>query len=182
MSNEYHDSADRVPDRGAGTLSKMMAIAMVLLAMVGAAVTLADAAWARTYWLTLVPIFGVMCTVAAWDDTRALDRMVVRQILHWLSVGLAIILDFNFLQARGEQTAAATGLSSLLILALGCLLAGIHLDWLFAAVGLLLLLMVVIVSVAQEYLALVFLAGVLIIALLLGAQWFTRRMRGPDQR
>ena len=29
------------------------------------AVTLADAAWARTYWLALVPIFGVMCIIAA---------------------------------------------------------------------------------------------------------------------
>ena len=103
--------------------------------------------------------------------------MVVRQILHWLSVGLAIILDFSFLQDRGEQTAAATGLSSLLILALGCLLAGIHLDWLFAAVGLLLFVMLIIFSVAQEYLVLVFLAGALVIALLLGAQWFANRPR-----
>ena len=175
MSTQHPDSADRAADHGGRTLPKMMAIAMVLLAMVGAAVTLADAAWARTYWLALVPIFGVMCTIAAWDDARSLDRMVVRQILHWLSVGLAIILDFNFLQARGEQTAAATGLSSLLILALGCLLAGIHLDWLFAVVGLLLLLMVALVSIAQEYLAMIFLLGVLIIVLLLGAQWFARR-------
>jgi hypothetical protein len=174
MSTQHPDSA-RAADHGGRTLPKMMAIAMVLLAMVGAAVTLADAAWARTYWLALVPIFGVMCTIAAWDDARSLDRMVVQQILHWLSVGLAIILDFNFLQARGEQTAAATGLSSLLILALGCLLAGIHLDWLFAVVGLLLLLMVALVSIAQEYLAMVFLLGVLIIVLLLGAQWFARR-------
>src|SRR5262245_41323743 len=73
---------DNDADLGGRTLPKMMAIAMVLLAMVGAAVTLADATWARTYWLTLVPIFGVMCTIAAWDDARALDRMVVRQILH----------------------------------------------------------------------------------------------------
>jgi len=175
MSTQHPDSAVAAADHGGRRLPKMMAIAMILLAMVGAAVTLADAAWARTYWLALVPIFGVMCTIAAWDDARAVDRMVVRQILHWLSVGLAIILDFNFLQARGEQTAAATGLSSLLILALGCLLAGIHLDWLFAVVGLLLLLMVVLVSIAQEYLALVFLLGVLIIALLLGAQWLARR-------
>jgi hypothetical protein len=175
MSMQHPEIVDRAADHGGRKLPKMMAIAMVLLAMVGAAVTLADAAWARTYWLALVPIFGVMCTIAAWDDTRAVDRMVVRQILHWLSVGLAIILDFNFLQARGEQTAAATGLSSLLILALGCLLAGIHLDWLFAVVGLLLLLMVALVSIAQEYLALVFLLGVLIIALLLGAQWLASR-------
>jgi hypothetical protein len=176
MTTQYPDSAERDTAPGGRTVPKMMAIAMVLLAMVGAAVTLADAAWARTYWLALVPIFGVMCTIAAWDNARALDRMVVRQILHWLSVGLAIILDFNFLQARGEQTAAATGLSSLLILALGCLLAGIHLDWLFALVGLLLLLMVALVSIAQEYLAMVFLIGVLIIVLLLGAQWFSRRL------
>jgi hypothetical protein len=172
MSTHQSDSA---ADLGGRTLPKMMAIAMVLLAMVGAAVTLADATWARTYWLALVPIFGVMCTIAAWDDARALDRMVVQQILHWLSVGLAIILDFNFLQASGEQTAASTGLSSLLILALGCLLAGIHLNWLFALVGLLLMLMVALVSITQEYLALVFLVGILIIVLLLGAQWFTRR-------
>ncbi len=174
MSNEYRDSG---PDRASGNLSKYMAIVMVLLAMVGAAVTLADATWSRTYWLTLVPIFGLMCIIAAWNDTRALDRMVVRQILHWLSVGLAIMLDFNFLRGRGEQTAAATGLSSLLILALGCFLAGIHLDWLFAVVGLLLFLMLVIFSIAQEYLVVVFLAGILIIALLVGAQWFANRLR-----
>jgi len=175
MSTQYPDSAERDADPGGRTLPKMMAVAMIVLAMVGAAVTLADATWARTYWLALVPVFGVMCTIAAWDNARSLDRMVVRQILHWLSVGLAIMLDFNFIQARGEETAAATGLSSLLILALGCLLAGIHLDWLFALVGLLLLLMVALVSIAQEYLALVFLLGILIIALLLGAQWLSRR-------
>jgi len=175
MSTQYPDSAERDADFGGRTLPKMMAVAMIVLAMVGAAVTLADATWARTYWLALVPVFGVMCTIAAWDNARSLDRMVVRQILHWLSVGLAIMLDFNFIQARGEETAAATGLSSLLILALGCLLAGIHLDWLFALVGLLLLLMVALVSIAQEYLALVFLLGILIIALLLGAQWLSRR-------
>jgi hypothetical protein len=174
MSNEYRDGET---DNGGRNISKYMAIAMVLLAMIGAAVTLADAAWARTYWLTLVPIFGLMCIVAAWKGSADPNRMVVRQILHWLSVGLAIILDFSFLQDRGEQTAAATGLSSLLILALGCLLAGIHLDWLFAAVGLLLFVMLIIFSIAQEYLVLVFLAGVLVIALLLGAQWFANRPR-----
>src|SRR5262245_6440268 len=80
MSTQHPDSA---ADLGGRTLPKIMAVAMVVLAMVGAAVTLADAAWARAYWLALVPIFGVMCIIAAWDDARSLDRMVVRQILHW---------------------------------------------------------------------------------------------------
>jgi hypothetical protein len=37
-------------------------------------------------------------------------------------------------------------LSSLLILALGCLLAGVYMEWLFLLVGLLLLAIVIIVS------------------------------------
>jgi hypothetical protein len=159
----------------ASNLTTGMAIAMVLLAMLGAALTLANSSWSRTYWLLLVPIYGLLCTIAAWSDARSLDRMVMRQILHWISVGGAILLDFNFLQGRGQQTAAATGLSSLLILALGCLLAGIHLSWLFAIVGVLLFLMMVIVSVAQQYLALIFLLGGLVIVIFLSIHRIAKR-------
>jgi hypothetical protein len=182
MSNGY---PTHTPGAGAATsagrghiaknLATIIAVIMVLLAMLGTGVTLADATWARKYWLFLVPIYGLLCTFTAWYNARVLDRMVTRQILHWISVGIAIVLDFTFLQGSGEQTATATGLSSLLILALGCLLAGIHMEWLFALVGLLLLAIVVIVSIAQEYLALVFLIGALVIMLVLAAQWATKK-------
>jgi len=138
--------------------SGIMAGLMAFLALVGTGVTLADASWARTWWLFLVPVYGVLCVFTAWRRTGQFSGTVMRQILHWLSVAAAIALDFTLVR-RGEQAAPGAGLSSLLILALGCLLAGIHLEWLFALVGLLLLAIFAIVSTAQQYVTIAFLVA-----------------------
>lgn len=151
---------------------------MALLALVGTAVTVADARWARTYWLLLVPVYGALCVFAAWRRTGQFGGTVTRQVLHWLSVAAAMALDFAFLHGSGEQTATATGLSSLLILALGCVLAGIHLEWLFALVGLLLALILTVVSLAQQYLTVAFLVAGLA-ALLFAAYWVIWR-KAPE--
>jgi hypothetical protein len=134
----------------------VMAGLMAVLALVGTGITIADVTWARTYWLALVPIYGMLCVIAAWQRTGRLTGSVTRQILHWLSVGVVIAFDFALLR-RGEEAAVSAGLSSLLILALGCLLAGIHLEWLFALVGVLLLAIFMVVSVAQQYVTIAFL-------------------------
>jgi hypothetical protein len=151
----------------------IMAGLMALLALVGTGITLADASWARAYWLALVPVYGVLCVIAAWYRTGQFTGSVLRQILHWLSVGAVIALDFTLLR-RGEQPALGAGLSSLLILALGSLLAGIHLEWLFALVGLLLLAIFVLVSLAQQYVTLGFLLAALA-ALIVAAYWVLRK-------
>jgi hypothetical protein len=161
---------DTTPEHGATTIggipvtmAAILAAIMMLLALIGAGATLANVTWAEKYWLWLVPVFGAICTLAAWLRTRTLDRTVIRQVLHWLAVGVTIAIDFSFFRRSGEQTSIATGLSSLLILALGCLLAGIHLEWSFALVGLLLLATAIVVAVAQEYMALVIVLGLLLI-------------------
>src|SRR5215475_6348940 len=130
---------------------------MALLALVGTAVTLANASWARTYWLALVPVYGALCVLVAWRRTGQFTGTVLHQVLHWLSVAAAMALDFAYLHDTAEQAATATGLSSLLILALGSVLAGIHLEWLFAVVGVLLALILIVVSLAKQYLIIAFL-------------------------
>jgi hypothetical protein len=152
---------------------------MAFLALAGTAITLADASWARTYWLVLVPVYGALCVFVAWYRTGQFGGTVMRQVLHWLSVAVAMVLDFICLQGSGEQTATAAGLSSLLILALGCVLAGIHLEWLFALVGLLLALILIVVSVAQQYLTIAFLLAGLA-ALGFAAYWVMGRRAPPD--
>ena len=153
-----------------------VAIAMTVLAVIGTVVTIADAASARRYWLFLVPVFGILCIATAWYHDGFSSEKAIRQLLHWAAVGLAIVLDFAFLQGSGEQTAAATGLSSLLILALGCLLAGIHLEWSYAVVGLLLFAIFTIVALAQEYLVLVTGIGALLVLIVLAWHVYTRRV------
>lgn len=180
MSSDYptptsRDATDPSAGRISNNVATIIAVIMVLLAMVGTGITLADVTWARKYWLLLVPLYGLLCIFAAWYHARALDQMVIRQILHWIGVGIAIFVDFTFLQGSGEQTSTATGLSSLLILALGCLLAGVHMERLFGFVGLILLGIVVVVSTAQDYLTLVFLIGIIVIAVVFAAQWTMRR-------
>jgi hypothetical protein len=157
------------------TIAAMFAVAMIILALIGAGATLANVTWAEKYWLWLVPVFGIICTAAAFTRTGTLDRAVIRQILHWLAVGIAIAIDFNFFRRSGEQTSITTSLSSMLLLALGCLLAGIHLEWSFALVGILLLVTAYIVAVAQEYMALVIILGILLIAAVLIGQHLVRK-------
>ena len=157
------------------TVAAIFAVAMMVLALIGAGVTLANVSWAEKYWLWLVPVFGLICTLAAWMRTGTLDRTVIRQVLHWLAVGVTIAIDFSFFRRSGEQTSIATRLSSMLLLALGCLLAGIHLEWMFALVGLLLLATAIVVARRAG----IYGAGVpdraLLIAVVLVGQHFVRK-------
>jgi hypothetical protein len=160
------------------TPAVIVAAIMTILAVGGTLITLSDARWAGRYWLLLVPIYGLLCIFTASYRRGVYGETVGLQILHWMAVALAIAVDFAFLQGSGQQTSTATGLSSLLILALGCLIAGIHLEWLFALVGLLLLLIVVIVAWAQEYLMMVFVAAIIVLAVVLTAPRLMKRWVG----
>ena len=139
------------------------AAAMVVLALIGVGLATARAETARNYWVALVPVYGVLCTVTAWKDARGGDHPVLRQVLHWLAIAGAVALDFA-IRGSGVETSLATGLDALLLLAVGCVLAGVHLDWLFVPVGLLLTLTLILVSKAEQYLWLLLVGAVFVAA------------------
>jgi len=64
------------------------------------------------------------------------------------------------------ETQASAGLNALMLLALGCFLAGVHLDWSFVFVGLLLTLTLFVAAKADQYMWLLFVAGAVAIAAL----------------
>lgn len=141
-----------------------VAVIMVVLAVLGVALTTTNRAVAPTYWIALVPVYGLLCIITAWIRTKRDEggpRLVVHQVFHWLGVAGALGLDF-LIRGTGEETGVAAGFTALLLLALGCFLAGVHLEWLFALVGLLLSLTLVVVVKADQYLWLV--AIVLVLA------------------
>jgi hypothetical protein len=116
----------------------------------------------------LVPAYGVLCTSVAWVRARHVathrPRAVLRQVLHWLVIWGAVLLDFR-LNATGEETGAAVGLTALLLLAVGCFTAGVHLEPFFVLVGVLLTLTLVVVVKAVQYLWVIFVVGTLLLAL-----------------
>jgi hypothetical protein len=155
-----------------------IAILMLLLALLGVGLATTERSVARTYWITLVPVYGLACVITAWrragPGSRFDTHAVIRQVFHWLGIGVALALDFS-IRGSGEETGAAAGLNALLLLALGCYLAGVHLDWLFVVVGMLLTLVLVIADKMEQYMVIIFIVGGVAVAALLGVWWLAGR-------
>jgi hypothetical protein len=58
-------------------------------------------------------------------------------------------------------------MNAMLLLALGCYLAGVHFEWLFVLVGILLTLALLVVVKADQYVWLIFVVGGLAVAAML---------------
>jgi hypothetical protein len=155
-----------------------VALLMVLLAMIGVGLTTTNRVNAPTYWLSLVPVYGLLCMGVAWYRKRhgATGLLVLKQALHWLVIGFAIWLDF-YIRGTGEMTGEAAGFNALLLLSIGCLLAGVHLEWMFALVGVLLAATLILVVKAEQYLWLAFIVGAILVALMFGVMRLRARSR-----
>lgn len=167
------------PIAGSWKMALIAGILMVLLALLGVGLTTTSRSAAPAYWVALVPIYGLICIATAAARVRqgetAARPAIARQVLHWVAIGVALALDF-WVRGTGEETGAAAGLNALLLLALGCFLAGIHLDWLFTLVGVLLALVLVVVAKAEQYLWLIFVVGVVAILVMFAwSRWLTPR-------
>jgi len=170
-------SAETIPpvERPAWKIAAAVALVMVALALLGVGLATTNPLWARNYWVSLVPVYGLLCAFTAWRrGEQGRQQLVLRQVLHWVGIAGAVALDF-YVRGTGAETQAASGLDALLLLALGCFLAGVHLDWSFVGVGLLLTLTLFVVAKANRYLWLLFLAGVLVLAALAGVRWLRSR-------
>jgi hypothetical protein len=158
MSNAVE--AERVPVHAWWWRPAVAAGIMVVLALIGVAFTTASARLAPRYWVALVPVYGVLCTLVAWNRSKQSgEQLVLRQILHWLGIAGALALAF-YVPGVGLEASGAAGLDALLLLALGSFLAGVHLAWPFLGVGLLLTFTLVVVAKAHQYLWLLLLAAV----------------------
>jgi hypothetical protein len=134
-------------------IAGLAALIMILLALVGVGLTNLGSSAASAYWVSLVPIYGLLCIGTAWARTEhvGLNRsQVLHQLLHWLGIGVALGLDF-VIRGTGEETGMAAGMNALLLLGLGCFLAGVHLEWMFAIVGVLLMLTLILVTKTAQY-------------------------------
>jgi hypothetical protein len=115
-------------------------IAMLVLALVGVVFRLPV-----TYWMVLLPLYGVISIALGWDHSTSRDdrlELVYRMVLTWGALLLAIFLLFNG-GVQGVLNANASSLTMLTLLALGTFTAGVLAkEWRLSAVGGLLFLAV----------------------------------------
>lgn len=181
MSEPANDGST-YPVAHSWTLPLIVVIIMLALALVGVALTTSKNEQAPRYWIALVPVYGILCVATAWvrarRDAKFRSPGVVRQVLHWLGIGIALWLGF-YIRRTGEETVIAESNNALLLLALGCFLAGVHLEWLFALVGALLMLSLIVVVEAEQYVWLIFVASGLLIAGLLVVRRLVKKHATP---
>ena len=166
---------------GAALLRRLLIVCgLALLVMIGLFLANVNPPRARFYWSAMFPVFGI---VNIWHELRTPDRrsepawrMVVRQVLHWLGPIVAVRIIFLQL-SRGQMDADADALATLLILAVTCFLAGVHLDRSFYWVSAVLAIAVVIGTEVEAYLWMLAALAAVALALAVLAAIALRRRR-----
>jgi hypothetical protein len=119
------------------SLRELPYIAVLALTIVGVAYTSVSQQPLIGYWVFLAVAVGFVCVTTGWlhiHDPKARFRMVWTQALHWL----AFLVAMNIVLLPDVQrmlSAPATGLSLLMLLALGTFVAGVHVSWHICALG-----------------------------------------------
>jgi hypothetical protein len=116
-------------------------IAMLVLALLGVALTSVARQAMMAYWIALAPLYGLICVAYRWQEAADESKrwvMVRTQTLHWGSVILAMSLVF-VAGVRALMNTDVSALVLLILLALGTVTAGVHTaSWRMCLVGFLL--------------------------------------------
>lgn len=140
---------------------------MLVLALAGMGLTMSLDKGGWEYWLFVLFVYGGVCIFWAWERAKQSHqpawKMVRDQALHWggVLVVFAILLLFERTEVINREAASNV---ALLVLALACFLAGVHFDWAFLLLGVVLAIMAVAIGYLEQYIVWIIVLPVLIAA------------------
>ncbi len=138
-------------DRAGKRLDFWLFVGMLALAIGGVGVTEIKQTGGWRYWIFLVVVYAVISVLRAWLRAKRSGGpvwpMIRAQVLHWLGTLVAINIVLMFEASDITDRGPASDFS-LLLLALSCFLGGVHFDWTFMLLGLVL----AVIAVALGYL------------------------------
>lgn len=127
---------------------------MLGLALVAMAGTMSQETGAWELWIALLVVYGGTSIVWTWQrakrDGRPRWPLVRSQFLHWIAVaaGYFVLLLFERTEIISREAAADV---ALVLLALGCFLAGVHFEWTFILLGIVLTVMAISMAYVEQY-------------------------------
>jgi hypothetical protein len=153
------------PRNVTGWLTRQLPYLVVLiLALFGVAYTSMSGRPLYGYWEFLAIVIGLACIGIGWRQTRdkaARRQLLITQSLHWL----AFLIAMSILLLPSVNTflnGPATGLALMLLLALGTFVAGVHVSWEIAVLGIILALTVPAMAWLKQSALLLVLIGLVI--------------------
>lgn len=113
-------------------------LALLLLALGGAALSEVEDYGGHYYWSFLVIVFGAVSIARTWQDGQGQEvpiwPLIRTQVLHWMGALVAIQIVLLF-EAAGITDRGPAADYTLLVLALSTFLAGVHFNWTFLLLG-----------------------------------------------
>lgn len=154
MSSHYHDEASNSPRKRHTT--EIIIILLVLLSVVGIALTDISPNKGFWFWMAMGPVFCGAGIAVQWPRlTRRNESktpLIRNQILHWFGYLLAVYLIFILSGVEtGRLNNVDVGLVALLILAFAAFTAGITANWRISIVGVFLGIAVCAITWLEEY-------------------------------
>ena len=153
--------------RKLSTMDKVVFVTLILLALLGMAITNFSPADAHIYWLLMTLVFAFAAITTGWqraDDKQAKAKLVTSQLFHWGSTLIAVMVIYAFLHS-GQIQNETVSLMILLILSLSTFLDGIHVGWHFYLLGILLGISTVIITYLDEYIWIIAIIAMVFIAI-----------------
>jgi cation transport ATPase len=151
-------------------------IVMLLLAVVGVALRLQVA-----YWLTITPVYGVICVIAGWkhfDTAEGHRELVYTQVLNWFALVVAVYILYNT-GVQGVLNTSASSLAMMTLLALSTFTAGLLARvWRICALGGLLFVAVPAIGWLDQSVMFLFAAAVVVVAIGALTWWLSHRKDG----
>lgn len=142
---------------------EIILLMLILLSVVGVAITDFSPRFGTYYWFAMIPVFAVGCLIIEWTRSRKKGAggfgVLVSLFLIWTGALLSIGIVYALL-SNGRLNYENTGLIILLLLAFATYSAGIILDYRLCLLGISLGLALLLISYLEAYIWVVLILGV----------------------
>ena len=136
-------------------MDEIVLLVLIVLSVVGMAITDAAPDVGFLLWLIMVPVYGALGLFIQWsrgpDAGVNWSRLVRSQVMHWLGLLIAIKIAYLLLY-MGRLNYENTGYVVALMLALTTYLSGVHLGrWRISLAGIFLAVAVILAGWLEQY-------------------------------
>ena len=149
--------------------------------LIGMGLTQAMEKGAWEYWLFVVIVYAGLglwrSTGKAKLEGRPFNKLIGRELAHWMMLlafmGVVLLLERKEIVNRDSASYVA-----LMLLGLGCCLAGVHFDGLLTIVGVVLAVMTISLATLEQYTVVVWV--IMVVAVVAAAAFFYYKSKHPE--
>jgi hypothetical protein len=157
-------------------IEEAILLTLMALSAVGIGVTNFMPVQSFWYWAAMVPVFGAVSIYMGWSKARrrgeGVSRIIRVQLLHWIGLLAAVGLIYLLFEPAGRINNNQLAFISLLALALATFLAGVHFDWRFMIIGIVLGACVAGAAFVEQFMWMIVIP--IVVALVLIIFWWKR--------